>query len=157
MAKKPRYCWDTSVFISWFEAESRSDTPSMKAVVHEIEKKEAILVVPVIVYTELLELHHSESVLADFRRFLKRSNIQVANITMGLAEKAEQIRTRAGKEKPARKVKTPDALYLSCSLKTSVDMLHSFDTDMLKLNGSPTVEGLRICTPRTLSGSQNLC
>jgi predicted nucleic acid-binding protein len=158
MAKtKPRYCWDTSIFLAWFKNEPISETPGMRAVIDEITSKRAILVVPVTVYTEILEHHNSPDVMKAFRDFLKRSNIQVVNITMGLAEKAESIRTKGERERKARKIKTPDALYLACAIKAEVDMLHSADKDMLQLNGHATVDGLKICHPRTVSGDQSLC
>lgn len=155
--KKPRYCWDTSVFLAWLKNEPASETPTMRAVVDEITSQHAILVVPVIVYTEILEHHHSPPVMKAFRDFLKRSNVSVVNITMGLAELAEEIRTKGEREKPKRKIKTPDAIYIACAVRAEVDMLHSTDADMLKLHNSPTAFGLRICLPQTLAGDQSMC
>lgn len=157
MAKKPRYCWDTSVFLAWFKEEPVSKTPTILAVIDEITRKEAALVVPVLVYTEVLEAKHTPATMETFRKFLKRSNVTIVNIAMALAEKAEVIRTKGLREKPKRKIKTPDALFIACAIMAEVDMLHSLDPDMLNLNGSATVDKIRICQPRTLDDKQLLC
>lgn len=156
MAKRPRYCRGNSVFVAWFKEAPLSETPGMRAVVDEIAKKEAVLVVPAIVYTEFME-HHTAAAVDKFRTLLKRSNVHAVSITLGLAEEAESTRTKAAKEKPSRGVKAADALCVACATAADVDMVHTSDDGMLKPSGSPTIEGLKACLPRTLCGGQTLC
>ncbi len=153
MKIKPKYCWDTNVFLSHFLGEPRSKESTMLGVLHEINSGQATLVVPVLVFTEMLSAKNSEKVMDKFTQFLKRPNVQVVNIMMTLAKMAESIRSKGLKEKPnPRHVKTPDAIFIACALSSGVDMLHSFDDHMLQLNAHPTAEGLKICPPKTKSG-----
>jgi hypothetical protein len=127
----------------------------MRAVVDEIGEKDAIPIAPAIALTGIME-HHSAAVMDKFRKFLRRSNAHVVDITLTLAEKAGSVRTKAAKGKPPRGVKTPDAIHIACAIETQADMLHASDEGMLKLSESPAVDGLKICRPRTLSGGQTL-
>ena len=157
MKNKPKYCWDTNVFLSHFKGEAESKEPQMLGVIDEIHSGRAILVVPVIVYTEMLSAKNSEKIMGQFSEFLLRPNVQVATITLAIAKKAESIRSKGLKEKPNERVlQTPDAIFIACAITYGVDMFHSFDKAMLQLNSHPTAECLKICSPKTKSGAMPL-
>ena len=156
MARKPSYCWDTTVFLAFLKGEESSKQPGMLSVIDQIESAKCSLVVPVLLYTEILVANNDAKVMAVFRNFLKRSNVTTANITLKMAEKAEAIRTRGLNEKPKRKIRTPDAIFLACGILYGVDLMHSLDGHMLKLDRSPTVEGMQVCKPKASDGAQSM-
>lgn len=129
----------------------------MLAAVDEIEQKKAALMVPVLAFTEILEVKNSAEAMDVFRRLLKRPNVFTVNITMQIAERAEAIRSRGLKEKPAKKVRTPDAIFVACASLYGANMLHTLDGPLLGLNGTNTAFGQTIGKPQSLSGVRPLC
>jgi predicted nucleic acid-binding protein len=155
-AKKPLYCWDTTILLAWLKNESTAPLADIALVVSEIDSKEANLIIPATVYTELLDASLSEEERELLDRFLKRSNVLSIDLTIPIAKRAAAIRQRAHEESPRRKLKTPDAQIAATALAMSADVLHSLDPDLLHLDNHPTVERLRIYQPRPLSGQRGL-
>lgn len=153
-AKRPKYCWDTSVFLAWIKAEEGSPLDDIELVADEIDGDKADLIVPVTIYTEVLEAKHTKKQIGQFQLFLKRSNVHSVDTTIGIAQKASDIRSRALKE--GRKLKTPDATVIATALIYGADVLHSLDPHILGLNGSAASEGLRICLPQLITGQKAL-
>src|SRR5260370_15142035 len=149
MSDIPLYSWDSTVFIAWISEEPGAPLKDIESVVVEIDNKKANLVVSVLAYSEILEVKHTPEQMIKFREFLKRSNVVVADNTVAIAEKAGEIRSRgfAEKGKKKRKIKTPDATFLATTIIYKAAVLHSLDPDLLHLNQSPMVEGLRITKP----------
>lgn len=157
MNKIPVYLWDNSVLVALFKNEPPANEPGFLAVVGELDRKEASLVLPSIIYTEFVESHFTDDQIKKFREFLNRSNVEAANVTVQMAQTAHDIRNSGLKEKPKRVIKTADSIYLACGMMYAVDMLHTVDDGMLKLDGNPIVHGLRISKPATINKSQSLC
>ena len=153
-AKRPKYCWDTSVFLAWMKAEEGAPLDDIAAVADEIDNGSADLIVPVTIYTEVLEAKHTRKEIEKFQLFLKRSNVQSVDTTVGIAQKASEIRSRALKER--RKLKTPDAQVIATAIIYGADVLHSLDPDIVNLSGSRVVDGLRISSPLPITGQQAL-
>jgi predicted nucleic acid-binding protein len=151
---RPNYSWDATVFLAWLVEEASAPLLDIDAVVGEIDDDKAVLIVSVTAYSEILEAKNEPEKMAKFRAFLKRSNVVVADSTVAIAEKAGQIRSK-GLAK-GRKIKTPDATYLAVAILFKADVLHSLDDDMLHLNESPIVDGLKITRPKPISGQTSL-
>jgi predicted nucleic acid-binding protein len=154
MSKLVKYCWDTSVFIAWIAEEEDKPLADIGTVADEISSGKAVLIVPVTIYSEILETRHTEEQLRRFEQFLKRSEVIVADTTVPIAQKASAIRSKG--EAEGRKIKTPDATVLATAILYKADVLHSFDPHLLNLNGSSIVDGLRITKPISLSGQHGL-
>jgi hypothetical protein len=147
---KASYSWDATVFIAWLCEEPSAPLGDIDQVVGEIDSAQANLIVSVTAYSEVLAAKHTDEQMNQFRRFLKRSNVLVADNTVQIAEKAGEIRGKGLAEN--RKIKTPDATYLATAILFQADVLHSLDLGMLSLSGSPIVDGLRISSPKPASG-----
>jgi predicted nucleic acid-binding protein len=152
--KKPKYAWDTSVFLAWLTEQADAPLADIEAVAEEIDKNVAALITSTTTYSEVLEVKHSKDKMDQFRDFLKRSNIVTQDVTVTIAEKAQEIRGKALAE--GRKIKTPDAQHLATAILCKADVLHSLDPDMLNLDGSPIVDGLKIKLPVPLSGQHEM-
>jgi predicted nucleic acid-binding protein len=149
---KPNYSWDASVFIAWLDAEESAPLTQIASVVEEIDAGTANLIVSVTAYSEILEVKRTKRKMEKFKNFLKRSNVLVVETTVAIAEKAAEIRSKGLKEKPPRKLKTPDATFMAVAILYKADMLHSLDPDFLALDGKPIVDGLAIKSPQTRDG-----
>ena len=153
---RPKYCWDTSVFLAWILEEDGQPLDDIGLVADEIDGDRADLIVSATVYSEILEAKHSKRKIKQLRQYLKRSNVISVDMTVGIAEKASDIRGKALKAKEKRKLKTPDAQVAATAIVYGADVLHSLDAHLLNLDGSAAVDGLRITRPRLLTGQKAL-
>ena len=151
---KPVYSWDASVFIAWLRQESTAPLSDIAVVADQIDANTANLLVSVIAYAEVLSARHSPDEMQRFQAFLRRSNVTVADTTQAIALRVEQIRSAGLSE--ARKIKTPDATFAATAIVHGANVLHSLDPDLLNLNGSAIVDGLRITRPMDIGGQQRL-
>ena len=71
-------------------------------VADEIDASRADLIMSAIVYSEILEAKHSKQQMKQFQMFLKRSNVIVVDVTIGMAQKAAEIRGKAAKAKETK-------------------------------------------------------
>lgn len=146
------YCWDTSVFLAWLGEEAAAPLNDIALVVGEIDGGEATLLVPVTVYSEILEARHTTAEMERFRQFLDRTNIVAADTTKAIAEKAGRIRSRGIEAGPARSIRTPDATFMATAILFGASVFHTLETKLINLNGSPIVDGLRIELPKLAGG-----
>jgi len=159
MAKtnKPIYCWDTGVLLAWLLQEKIYPLADIALVVDAIDKESANLLIPAPVFSEVFEMSLTRAQKDQFQGFIDRSNIFPADLTMPIARRASQIREAGHNEHPQRKLKTVDAQIIATALSYNADVLHAFDSDLLKLNGHATVNGLKISKPIPLDGQKGLC
>jgi PIN domain len=151
MNKKPTYCWDATVFVAWLIQESSAPLAEISAIVEEIDRANANLLVPVTAYSEVLDAKHSQEQMDQFRLFLKRSNVIVADTTQAIAKKSGQIRSRALAANPSRKIKTPDATFMATAIIFQADVFHTLEKNQLPgLSGTAIVDGLKIDSPKSL-------
>jgi predicted nucleic acid-binding protein len=154
--KRPKYCWDTTVFLAWISEEEGQPLDDIGLVADEIDADRADLVVSAIVYSEVLEAKHNKREIKQFQRFLKRSNVIAVDMTVGIAQKASDIRSKAFKAKQRRNLKSPDAIIAATAIIYGADVLHSFDPHLLTLHGSAIVDSLKITPPRLITGQKAL-
>ena len=147
MNSRPIYCWDANVFLAWLGEEASAPLGDIELVIGEIDSGEAELEVPVTAYSEILEAHHTPEQMEKFRKFLQRSNVDVANITQPIAEKAGQARSRALALVPKVKLRTPDATYIATAIVYKASVFHTLEASQLpQLSETPVVDGLKIKT-----------
>lgn len=155
MNKKPKYAWDTSVFLAWLADEAGAPLADIAAGARQIDDGNAVLIVSVTAYSEVLEAKHTKEDMDKFRGFLKRSNVVVQEVTLVVAEKVQDIRSKGLAD--SRKIKTADAQHLATAILCKADVLHSLDDDMLNLDGRAIVDGLRIKKPVLYDGQTVWC
>jgi predicted nucleic acid-binding protein len=155
-SKAPVYCWDSTVLLAWLQEEATAPLGDIELVVKEIDSKEATLIIPATVYTEILEARLKPGERDKLDAFLKRSNVIAADLTVPIARRAADMRNRGLEEQPKRRIKTPDAHMAATALSLAADVLHTLDSDLLQLHNHPTAENLNICQPRPLFGQKGL-
>lgn len=143
-------CWDTSVFLAWLNEEPNAPLGDIDLLVQRIERVEATLIVPVTIYMEILHAKHKPEQIAAFEEFLRRSNVIKVETTFPIAQKVQEIRSRA--IAASRSIKTPDATIIATAIVHKADVLHTLDDRTIALSGSPIVDGLHITLPRDPSG-----
>lgn len=157
MSDKVIYCWDTNILVAWLREEATAPLGDIELVVSEIDAGAAILLMPVIAYSEVLEAYYTPAQISRFRQFLERSNVEVANITKPIAEKAGQIRNRGLTAKPKRSIKTPDATFIATAIVYKANVLHTLEEGgWAAFSGSDMVDGLKISKPRPFRGTTSL-
>lgn len=155
MSSKRKYCWDSNVFIAWLASEADKPLADIGAVVDEVDKGEASMLVPATVVAEIFEIEGNAAGLDAFRQFLHRSNVVFVETTMDIANRAAEIR-RLLRAAGRHLIRTPDATVAATAVSLRADVLHTFDNHLLALNRDPIVEGLPIERPRPLGGQMGL-
>jgi len=154
MSSKTNYAWDTCIFIAWLCEEAGAPLVDIGLVVDEIDTDKSNLIVSVTTFSEILETKYSPDQIDKLNQFLQRSNVIKVETSFKIAKKASGIRSAASRE--GRKVETPDAQIVATAIVYGADVLHTLDDKLLALNGSPIVDGLKIETPKPLSGQAAL-
>lgn len=149
-----RVCWDACVFISLLNGgvgRSPDEISGMREVIDLADRRGATIITSSLVESEVLEIVPESEVRARLEALFQRPNIVQVAASTEVMRRAGALRTAAAAAK--RKLKTPDAIFIATALLNSADALHSFDRDLLKLNGLALVDGLPIVKP---SGAQTI-
>ena len=141
---KPRYYWDSGVFIAVLKNEKRddpSDLPGALEVLDLADNGEAFIITSGITFTEVLDRPGDAPVRERFRRVFERPNYKTVVPVLPITDKAADLRQQFG-------LKLPDATHLATALLTKVDEMHTFDgDDLIPLSGRPELGGLIIRKP----------
>lgn len=143
----------TRLFTPWGPAPQAD----IEAVLTEIYAKRSTLIVSVVTYTEILSAKHTKRQRDAWDGFLKRSNVLRVDVTFPIAQKAEEVRSRALITRPKseqRKIKTPDVQIIATAIIQQADVLHSLEPQHLNLSGSQIVDGLKIALPCLATGQK---
>lgn len=138
--------WDSSVFIAWFtnEAEYFQFQGGMEEVATLVSQNKINLMTSTITTTETLP-SGMQSAINEIERFFKRSNVYVVAPELRITHLSRSIRDHYNQKNV--KVKTPDAIHLATAIHYDVHMMHTFDKQLLKLNGNVDGHSLRIERP----------
>lgn len=148
------YCWDTSVFFAWLKEEQCHPLADIALVVDEINKGNAFLLVPATTYEEL---HYSRLTDEQKRKFdgvMQRSNVMMVDLSPPIARKSALVMSRSVEAGIVTKVR--DARIAATAIVMKATMLHSVDPDLIRLDGSPIVEGLATGKPCLVNGQKGL-
>jgi predicted nucleic acid-binding protein len=149
--RKIKFCWDACVFIAHLKGEERSpeEAAGMREVLELIGTHRATVVTSAIVQSEVLNRAADEAQARDrLRAMLIRPSFVVADANLAISDKAGEFRERVNASSSGLILKRNDAIYVATAVLYGVDALHTFDPVLLNLDGSPLVDGLRICPPR---------
>jgi predicted nucleic acid-binding protein len=149
MLKKPKYYWDTCIFLALLKDEpmSKEDKQGLIDVVKEIDSCRAILITSVQTLTEIQEANLTNDQIHHLELSLKKPSTAKINIDLRVAELAGQIRSHYNQQ--GLKVTTTDAIHLATAFLHKADELHTFDLKMLRFNGNLMGLNLKICKPTT--------
>jgi len=138
--KNTLICWDSSVLIDWFKANNPNRIKVIQPVITSMDKGDYNLIVSTLIYVEVLATAMSDKAMKKFDLFMKnRKNKGIIAVDIPIAKKAQEIRNRSPK-----KISTPDAIHIATAIVSKANFLHTFDKDILSLNGTDVVERLSI-------------
>ncbi len=142
-----KFYWDTSIFLAWLKNETRprGEMEGFAEIAAMIDRREAILVTSVVTKTEVLQSSLDDKGRALFDDLFKRSNIMRCDVTEAISDLAANIREHC--QTNGRKIKTPDAQHLATAIAFNVNEMHTFDDQLLNLNGNATGYQLVIRKP----------
>lgn len=138
MSKKV-ICWDTNVWLAYFKQEADKDLDSIKAYLTDASKGVVRILVPAIVQAELFA--GAEDKLHTIEQMFQRSYFDHADLSTTIAREAGKLLRKAKDAKAAGKLmlkkapKLVDYLVLAAAELYEVDELHSYDSDLLELDG----------------------
>lgn len=138
------------MFLAWMTEEAGAPLDDIGLVADSIDDDKADLIVPVTVYSEILDAKHTKAQLRRMQQFCKRSNVISVDTTRAIAQRASELRSEL--LKTGRKLRTPDAQIAATAILYGADALHTLDPHLLNINGSPSVSGLLIVQPRLITG-----
>jgi len=142
--------WDSCIFLAWFNKEEDKPLGAIEQSLRLLDDEKINLLVSAISYAEVLDKAGSKAG-TDFRGFVKRPNVIVANIDARVADLAGAIRTgcldlhREGKIRQGLKI--PDACIAATAILYKASELQTFDPILRDLSGLPVVQGLQIREP----------
>lgn len=92
--KRPTVCWDSCVFLAWFKRESDKPIDNIRLVLEDVSNARVSLLISAISFTEVLDTQLAPDVRSKFKSFARRSNVEVANVDVRVAELAAEFRER---------------------------------------------------------------
>lgn len=148
---KTRFCWDACLFIAYLNGEARSEEEAagMREVLELIRTGRAQIITSAVVFSEVLNRATDASRARDrLHVLLARPGFTVIDTNLAIGNKAGEYRERVNYSGSPHKLKRNDAIYAATASLYEVAALHTFDPDLLELNGSPLIDGLKVCPPR---------
>lgn len=150
---KSKFCWDACLFIAHLNGEVRTEEEAagMREVLEMIRTGKAHIITSAVVLSEVLN-RAADAVRArdKLHAMLARPGFTVVDANLAIATKAGEFRERVNSPGSPYMLKRNDAIYAATAALYRVDALHTFDPDLLNLNGSPLVDGLIVNRPRGL-------
>lgn len=149
-----KVCWDSCVFISLLNGgvgRSSDEISGMREVIDLADRQGVTIITSSLVETEVIGTIPEANVRAQMEALFQRPNIVQVAASTEVMRRAGELRSAASAAR--RRLDTPDAIFIATALLHAADALHSFDNDMLRLNGMALVDGLPIVKP---SGSQTI-
>lgn len=142
MKKRKIIGWDSVVLLDWIldtSGENASRLPAIESVVAGVDNGYCRLVVSTLIYVEVLANNNPKGFIKKFERFMADSKkVKIISVDVGVAQKAQEIRNRM------KSIKTPDAVHVATAIVGKADVFHTFDKQLLSLDGKKVVDGLRI-------------
>ena len=137
-------CWDTSVLIEYMTEKEPGRIRDIQTVIQSIDSGQYKLTFSTLVYVEVLESTMPGKSINKFDEFLENIDmVTTFAVDVIIAKKAQNIRNRIPKT-----ISTPDAVHIATAIVSGAQFFHTFDGALLKLSGTPEVDGIAItaCT-----------
>lgn len=133
-----RVYWDSCCFIDFLQGTGRGEV--LKGVVDKKDSGELEIVTSVVTLTEVIKLGKGTAEERDaiIQVFNQDKGLLVVDLTKHLAEQAREVIWKYSFEKHKE-----DAIHLATAVYVNqfhkIDEFHTFDHDLLKLNGRPEI------------------
>ncbi len=142
-----RYYWDANIFHALFNAEVGL-LEACKRLADMAENGSVRIITSTITWVECVRLHgqprkltpENESII---RRYFDRSFIEPVNVTRKIGEDARHLLWKYDH------LKYKDAIHVATAIFAGVDVLMSYDNDLLRLDGELGTPPLKIGEPPT--------
>ena len=138
-----RRYWDSDCFLGWLQAEE-DKFELCRQVLNRAAAGEIVIITSALTLAEVLAVRGREKIGPDKRKqvtdFFKRTDITCMSITRTVAELARELVWDHG-------VMPKDALHVASAMHAKVDVLNTFDADLLAKNGQMGNPGLKIEKP----------
>lgn len=72
----------------------------------------------------------------------KKEQVEIVAVDIAVARKAQEIRNQL--LLTGLRLETPDIIHAATAVVSGVKMLHTFDHDLLRLNGRPEIDGIAV-------------
>ena len=149
------YVWDTAVFLALLRDDEPKRSAMIEPVLAEIQAGRVQLGFSRMVDVEFLDLGAGDNAFSEYKRFSLRSDVLPVDVQVSVTTLAGEIRSHLKQAKdagePVRILKAADAVHLASARLVSAKMLHTFDKDLLTLNGHSVASGVTITEPRLLN------
>ena len=150
--KIPLICWDSCIFLAWFKKETDKDLDAIEHYLRQVSDGKLNLLVSAISYAEVLDNTSTKSTVgSQFRLFVKRPNVVMANVDERVGLLAAEIREATllalAAGKISQGIKIPDALVAATAVRYKALEIHTYDPVLREISGWEVIEGRRVCTP----------
>lgn len=139
-----RRYWDSDCFLGWLQAEE-GKVEACRQVLNHAAAGEIEIVTSALTIAEVLNLRGHPPLAADRKKqvidFFKRSYIVPVSITRRIAEDSRELVWDHG-------IKPKDALHVATALYGNIELLNTFDEDLLKKSLTVGDPKLRIELPQ---------
>jgi len=141
------YYWDTCLFIAWLSDEIRpsGDMDGVREIIEMTKRRDVAVVTSALTLAEVLPSKFPAGVFNLFDDLLKRTTFRIISMDRKIARLAGDLRVHYEKEE--RRLKTPDAIHLATAILNGVSEFHTFDAQLLSLNGNLAGHRMPICKP----------
>lgn len=137
--------WDSDCFLGWFKKNEPDKAADCQGVVQAAELGEAKIVTSALTLTEVIKLKNHPSLKAEdeaiIKKFFENDFIIIRNVDRFVAEHARELIWKYPHLKPK------DSIHVATAIDSEVDVLDTFDGDLLRLDGKIGNPGLKITKP----------
>ncbi|MCX8506774.1 MAG: hypothetical protein ORN98_09205, partial [Alphaproteobacteria bacterium] len=141
-AKKPVYFWDSGIVIQWFKVvpengRTESDVNIIRDMILEAENDKIILLVSALWRVEILPSNYKDEQYSSLEYAFSGQHFTESPITVTILDLAQKLRNESlirNKKNDGKKLSTTDAIQLASAIIYKVDILYSYDSDLLAYN-----------------------
>ena len=144
MTKKGLIYWDSCTFLGWFKSDEEPErAEKCLGTIEEAKNENIYIVTSAITLTEVIKLKNENPISVNseeiIKSFFDNKFIKIVNLERWVATDARNLIWRFPHLKPK------DSIHVATALRNGIQVLHTFDQDLLKLNGQ--FENLIISEP----------
>ena len=113
---------------------SADEWRAIRELTADIDAGATALVLPTLVFTELLPSHHGNAV-QKLERLFRRKSVELRELTVAIAKRAGELRD-VGRLGSGKRLKTPDAIFIATAELSNCGCLYSSDADIYRATGA---------------------
>jgi predicted nucleic acid-binding protein len=149
--KRQLVCWDSCIFLAWFNKELDKPLPEIERSLRSVVDNKLDLLVSVISIVEVLDKAGVSDAGTQFRGFIRRPNVVLADVDPRVAMTASDIRTAGlaahAEGRLPQAIKIPDAMIAATGVIYRASILYTFDPILTAISEWDVVNKLKIAPP----------